>query len=138
MKKKFIFIMLMAMLCALPFIFKAGIKGSAHAINATEVEVVKEEDDEKWTKEDTKEILGYVAVGIGGVSTALAFAIPVYKKIKKAQKDMLEVKLGVAEELKNSKKFKEDANHQEQTYKTQEKELHLATKTINAITGSNK
>jgi prefoldin subunit 5 len=123
MKKKILFILLGAMLCALPFIFNAKTKTSAHASSVKEeVEV----ETQEWTKEDTKEILAYVATGASGVATALAFAVPIYLKVKKAKDAVIEAKNGICEEKKNSKEFADRLDKSENYLKKQDHEFQQA------------
>lgn len=126
MKKKLIFLgVIGAMLCALPFVFKAPKANFAHAVNTEQEEVVK---DDKWTKEDVKEILGYLGIGAGGVSTALAFYIPIYLKVKKAQKDIVEAKTGIVSEKKNNEDVSKKLEESEKNLKQQKHDFDKSMK----------
>lgn len=125
MKKKFMLIIAMAMLCALPFVFKAKNINKTHAVTTAEETVVEEDS---WTKEDTKEILGYIATGAGGVLTALLFAVPIYLKIRKAQNGIIEANTGITSERQNNESFAKRLEESESYLKKQEYEFHQALK----------
>ena len=122
-----------AMLCALPFAFKANMK-TTYAMSEQSAEQVV--DSKKWTKEDFKEILGYVGAGIGGVATGLATYLPIYLTIKKAKKKLDEATEGANTENKNTgdliKRIEEVEIRLDKHTKTIE-EIHNATKNTERI-----
>lgn len=126
MKKKILFLLAGAMLCALPFVLKpkTNMSASASTIEQEQVQV----EEEKWTKEDVKEILGYVAVGAGGVGTALAFAVPIYLKVKKAKDAILEANDCVHNEQKNNTDFAKRLEVSESYLRKQDYEFQKAMK----------
>lgn len=114
MKKKLLFgILIGAMLCALPFCLKTKKTESAYAVSTEQEETVQ---DNKWTKEDFKEIFAYVGIGAGGVGTALAFYIPIYVKLKKTQKDIVEAKTGITSEKKDNEDTSQRLKQQKLDY----------------------
>ena len=126
MKKKLIFTAIFgAMLCVLPFVFK--VNKVANAVGTEQVQVA----EESWTKEDTKEILSGVAVGVGGVLTALGVFVPVYKKIKKAQNDLTSATTGLTTERKNNEDFAKRLEKSENESRKQEAEFRSALKSNN-------
>lgn len=133
MKKLMFGILCGAMLCALPFAFKLNVK-TTYAMNEQSAEQVV--DTEKWTKEDVKEILGYVGAGIGGVATGLMTYLPIYLTIKKAKKRIDEATEGVSAENKNNsdliKRIEVIEDGLDKYTKTIE-EIHNATKNTEII-----
>lgn len=133
MKKVIFGIICGAMLCALPFAFKLNVK-TTYAMNEQSAEQVV--DSEKWTKEDVKEILGYVGAGIGGVATGLMTYLPIYLTIKKAKKRIDEATNGVNAENKSTadlvKRIEKIEDKLENYNKTIE-EIHNATKNTEII-----
>lgn len=127
MKKKLILTAIFgAMLCALPFVFKAN--KVAYAVGTEQVQITEED---KWTKEDTKEILSGVAVGAGGVLTALGVFVPIYVKIKKAQNDLTSATTGLTTERKNNEDFAKRLEKSENESRKQEIEFRNALKSNN-------
>ena len=86
---------------------------SAYAVSTEQEEIVQ---DKKWTKEDLKEIFAYIGIGAGGVGTALAFYIPIYVKLKKAQKDIVEAKTGITSEKKDNEDTSQRLEQQKLDY----------------------
>lgn len=126
MKKKLLFGILMgAMLCALPFCLKTQNSESAYAVSTEQDEVVQ---DNKWTKEDFKEIFAYVGIGAGGVGTALAFYIPIYVKVKKAQKDIFDAKTSITSGYKNNEDTSKSLAETEQILKQQKQDFEKSMK----------
>ena len=120
---KYIFIGVM--LCALPFCLKTTNTESAYAVSTEQEEIVQ---DKKWTKEDIKEIFAYVGIGAGGVATALAFYVPIYVKVKKAQKDIVEAKTGITSEKKNNEDTSKSLAETEQRLKQQKLDYEKSMK----------
>ena len=121
--KKFIFIAILGvMLCVSPFLMKSN--KVAHASNVEQTQVT----EEKWTKEDTKDILESFAVGVGGVLTGLSVFLPVYKKIKKAQSDLTDATTGIKTERKENENFAKKLEKTENNLRKQETDFNDAIK----------
>jgi hypothetical protein len=124
MKNRLLLVLVGAMLCALPFMFKTKKINSAHASTIVQEEVYKE--DKNWTKEDVKEVLTYVAVGAGGVATALSFSIPIYLKIKKAKDAIVSTNKQICAKDKENKESEDNIKMSESYLRKQDREYQKA------------
>lgn len=124
MKKKMLLIFAGAMLFALPFVFKTKTIKSAYASSVVQEEVQSKENS--WTKEDMKEVFTYVAIGAGGVATALSFYIPIYIKVKKAKDAIDDSNKQISAKDKENKETEDNLKMSESYLKKQDREYQKA------------